>query len=348
MDYARFNYIAQPEDKGVSLMPKIGTYDKYAISWGYRPILDKTPTEEKPILNQWILKHAGDPMYRFGHQQMGKIIDPSSQTEDLGDDAMKASAYGIKNLQRIVPNLLEWSKGKDKTYADLKELYGEVLSQFRRYIGHVSTNVGGVYEYYKTYEQAGNVYVPTPKDKQKRAVAFLNKELFTTPTWLINPDILHKIEYSGNIERIKNIQSYGLRKLFDFGRLQRVIENEAINGNKAYTISELMQDLRSGVWKELQKGQKIDAYRRNLQRVYVSELGNLLTKDQKYNSNMGGYIKFTNVDVNHSDIRAIARAELLKIKSMAKNAYRKTTDKMSKYHLKDIEARCEKLLTNKK
>ncbi len=348
MDYARFNYIAQPEDKGVALMPEIGIYDKYAISWGYRPILDKKAEEEKPILNQWILKHAGDPMYRFGHQQMGKIIDPSSQTEDLGDDAMKASSYGIKNLKRIVPNLLEWSKGKDKTYANLKDLYGQVLGQFSRYIGHVSSNVGGVYEYYKTYEQPGNVYIQTPKDKQKRAVAFLNRELFTTPTWLIDPEILNKIEYSGNIERIKGMQTYGLKKLFDFGRLQRMIENEVLNGGKAYTISELMKDLRKGVWKELQTGQKIDVYRRNLQRVYISELGKLLTKDQKHNFHTGGYVKYTNVDANHSDIRAIARGELLKIKSMAKNAYRRTTDKMSKYHLKDIEARCEKLLNPKK
>ena len=104
MDYARFNYVAQPEDKGVALMPNIGVYDKYAISWGYRPILDKAAKEEKETLDRWIMAHAGDPMYRFGHQQAGGVVDPSSQTEDLGDNAMKASAYGIKNLKRILPN----------------------------------------------------------------------------------------------------------------------------------------------------------------------------------------------------------------------------------------------------
>ena len=115
MDYARFNYIAQPGDDGVALMPDIGVYDKYAIQWGYKPILDKTAEEEKTILNEWILEHAGDPLYRFGHQQLGDIVDPSSQTEDLGDDAVKASTYGIANLKRIIPKLVEWTKEDGKT-----------------------------------------------------------------------------------------------------------------------------------------------------------------------------------------------------------------------------------------
>lgn len=347
MDYARFNYIAQPGDKGVALMPEIGAYDKYSISWGYRPILNKKAKEEKTILNQWILKHTGDPLYRFGHQQVMTVIDPSSQTEDLGDDAMKASAYGIANLKRIVPNLLQWTGGEGKTYEDLNDLYKQVIGQYNRYMGHVASNVGGVYEYYKTHNQPGDVYVHTPKDKQKRAVAFLNKQLFVTPTWLIAPSILNKIEYSGNVERIKKVQETALKKLFNLGRLQRTIENEVLNGKKAYSINELMRDVRKGIWKELSSGRKIDTYRRNLQRVHISELGNLLTLEKQKQGRAGGYFKFTKVDVNNSDIRAIARAELSKIKLMAKRAYSKTSDVMSKYHLKDVEARIEKLLNNK-
>lgn len=168
MDYARFNYIAQPGDGDVALMPEIGTYDKYSISWGYRPILDKNGKEEKEILDQWILKHAGDPMYRFGRQQSGGVIDPSSQTEDLGDDAVLASQYGIANLKRIVPNLIEWTSEDGKDYDDLQTLYGQVLGQYNRYMGHVSSNIGGVYQNYKTYDQEGPVYTHVAADHQKK------------------------------------------------------------------------------------------------------------------------------------------------------------------------------------
>ena len=146
MDYARFNYVAQPEDTGVALMPNIGVYDKYAIAWGYKPILDTPAEAEKETLNSWILEHAGDPMYRFGHQQVGDVVDPSSQTEDLGDDAILASTYGIKNLKRIVPNLIEWTTESGEDYSDLSDMYGQLLSQFGRYMGHVANNIGGVYE----------------------------------------------------------------------------------------------------------------------------------------------------------------------------------------------------------
>ena len=122
MDYARFNYVAQPEDKGVALMPNVGVYDKYAIAWGYRPIPGTTAEEEKEVLNSWITKHSGDPMYRFGHQQAGDVVDPSSQTEDLGDDAILASSYGIKNLERIVPNLIQWTTKDGEDYNDLEAM----------------------------------------------------------------------------------------------------------------------------------------------------------------------------------------------------------------------------------
>ncbi|NNE02660.1 MAG: zinc-dependent metalloprotease, partial [Eudoraea sp.] len=132
MDYARFNYVAQPGDGDVALMPNIGVYDKYAIKWGYKPIHGVSAIDEKGTLDDWILEHAGDPLYRFGHQQVGDVVDPSSQTEDLGDNAIKASDYGIQNLKRIVPNLVTWTQEDGKNYDDLKTLYGQVVSQFNR------------------------------------------------------------------------------------------------------------------------------------------------------------------------------------------------------------------------
>lgn len=347
MDYARFNYIAQPQDKGVALMPEIGVYDKYAIAWGYRPILGKTAEEEKEILNQWILQHDGDPLYRFGHQQVGSIVDPSSQTEDLGDDAMKASTYGIANLKRIMPNLIQWTTTEGEDYSDLKEMYAQLLTQYRRYIGHVAANVGGVYEYYKKAGQPGEVYVHTPKNTQKRAVQFLNKEVFTTPKWLIDNSIINKIEYAGTLERIKELQAYGLNLLLETERLHRVIENEALNADKAYKITDLFADIRKGVWTELNKASKIDAYRRNLQRHHIEVLGNLLKETKNTSERTGSrYFKSTKANAHTSDIKATVRAELALLK--AKIQKTPSTDAMTKNHLKDIVARIDALLSETK
>lgn len=337
MDYARFNYIAQPGDEGVSMMPNIGIYDKYAINWGYRPILDKKGMEEKPILDQWILEHAGDPMYRFGAQQWD-IVDPSSQTEDLGDDAVKASNYGIENLKRIVPNLIKWTAEDGKNYDDLETLYGQVLAQFNRYMGHVSNNIGGVYEYNKTYDQEGVVYIPVPKERQKESMEFLQNQLFTTPEWMVDTQILNRIESDGNLERVRSVQERTLNNVLDFGRMGRMIENETLNGKSAYTLTEMMNDLRSGIFSELRSGKKIDTYRRNLQRAYVERLEYLLTKEQEGRSNA------TRVNVSQSDIRAVSRAELNTLRSLVTRAISRTGDSLSRYHLQDLRERIDLIL----
>ncbi|WP_133757441.1 zinc-dependent metalloprotease [Gelidibacter sediminis] len=346
MDYARFNYIAQPGDEGVALMPNIGIYDKYAIEWGYRPILDaETPEDEKKTLDSWILKHAGDPMYRFGRQQSGGVIDPSAQTEDLGDDAMKASSYGIANLKRIIPNLIKWTAEDGKDYSDLGTMYEQVLGQYNRYMGHVTANIGGVYEVYKTYDQEGAVYTPVVKEKQKEALQFLQKELFDTPEWLIDTEIFNKIEFDGTLERIRGMQINTLDNILDFGRMQRMIENETTNGRDAYGLLTMMQDLRKGIFSELSSGKAIDAYRRNLQRGYIDRMNYLMTKDQTpVPSQFRRFVSRTNVDVNQSDIRAIARAELKTLESAIRSGLSRTGDTMSKIHLRDALERIDAIL----
>lgn len=349
MDYARFNYVAQPGDEGVALMPNIGVYDKYAIAWGYRPILDAaTPEDEKKTLDSWILKHAGDPMYRFGRQQSGGVIDPSSQTEDLGDDAMKASAYGIANLKRIVPNLIKWTAEDGKDYSDLSTMYGEVLGQYNRYMGHVTANIGGVYEIYKTYDQEGAVYTPVDKAKQKEALQFLQKELFTTPQWLLNHDIFNKIEFDGSLERIRSTQTRTLNNILDFGRMQRMSENETINGKEAYGLLTMMQDLRKGIFNELNNGRSIDVYRRNLQRAYIDRMKYLMTEEQPaIPANFRRFVSRTNVDVSQSDIRAIVRAELKTLENTIKSGLSRTNDTMSRIHLTDALQRIDAILNPK-
>tara|TARA_B100000768_G_scaffold174451_1_gene184760 strand:+ start:2418 stop:4928 length:2511 start_codon:yes stop_codon:yes gene_type:complete len=347
MDYARFNYIAQPEDKGVALMPDIGPYDKHAIEWGYRPILDKTAKDEKETLNKWILDRADNPIYRFGHQQAGGVVDPSSQTEDLGDDAIKASTYGIKNLQRILPNIEKWTTKDGENYDEMATMYGQVLSQFNRYMGHVTANIGGVYEYYKTSNQEGAVYSHVAKSHQKNALQFINKELFSTPAWMIDNNIYSKTQFSGAIEKIGNVQTRTLNNILDSGRMARMIENQTMNGSKSYNLVSMFSDLRRGVWSELYNGKRIDTYRRNLQRAHINRLDYLLNKAKNQRGANFGYFKQSTVNIGQSDIKAIVRGELNRIKRDIKSAVSKAPNTTSRYHLQDAIARIDKALDPK-
>jgi hypothetical protein len=346
MDYARFNYVAQPEDKGVALMPNIGVYDKYSISWGYRPILDKDAKEEKETLDAWIMEHAGDPMYRFGHQQAGGVVDPSSQTEDLGDNAMKASMYGIKNLKRILPNLEKWTSEKGQNYDELSTMYGQLLGQFNRYMGHVSANVGGVYEYYKTSDQEGAVYTHVDKATQKEALNFVIDNLFETPTWMLDENIFSKIEFSGAVERVRGLQARTLNNVLDAGRMARMIENETLNGSKAYTLVNMMSDLRRGVWTELYNGRSIDTYRRNLQRAHLDRLNYLLNEAKNQRGFNNGYLKRSGININQSDLKSVARGELKRIQRDARAAASRGNT-LRRYHLQDVVDRIDMILDPK-
>ena len=342
MDYARFNYIAQPEDKGVALMPNVGVYDKHAIKWGYRPILSAEKAEdEKPVLDKWILDNQNSLLHRFGSAG----IDPSSQTEDLGDDAVKASEYGIKNLKRIIPNLIDWTSEDGKDYADLNTMYGQVLSQFNRYMGHVSANIGGVYQYYKTYDQSGAVYTHVNKSHQKNSMNFLQKQLFETPTWMIDNNILNKIEFAGITNRIRSTQSRTLNSILDFGKMARLIENEAINGNNAYSLLDMMSDLKEGIWKELYTNRTIDVYRRNLQLAYLDRISYIMNEEQgSIPSRARGRV--TSVKVSQSDIRTIAVGQLIELKKDIKK-HKNRSDKMTLMHLDMATAKINKILVGK-
>ena len=343
MDYARFNYIAQPEDKGVSLMPDIGVYDKHAVKWGYRPIPDaKTAKDEKKTLDKWIRDNENSLMHRFGSAG----IDPSSQTEDLGDDAVKASEYGILNLKRIIPNLNKWTSEDGKDYSDLQTMYGQVLSQFNRYMGHVSSNIGGVYQYYKTYDQEGPVYTHVKKSHQIKCMNFLQTQLFKTPTWMIDKNILNKIEFAGNVNRIRATQSRTLNSILDFGKMARLIENEAINGAKAYTLSEMMSDLKKGIWEELYTNKPIDVYRRNLQLAYIDRINYIMNEEQGSTPSWArSYV--TTVKVSQSDIRTVSVGQLLELKKEIKKSLKKNSDEMSKIHLMTVEAKINRILIGK-
>ena len=312
MDYARFNYVAQPGDEGVALMPSqwntpnVGVYDIYSVKWGYKPILNVSVEEEKSILKSWIMEKADDLKYRFGSAG----IDPSSQTEDLGDDAVKASEYGIANLKRIMPKLMEWTTKDGETYNELGYMYGQVLGQFGRYMGHVSNNIGGIYQYYKTSDQDGAVYTHVKKSRQQNCMNFLHNQLFETPKWMINKEILNKIEFAGITNRIRSTQSRTLSSLLDFGKMARLIENEAINGKNAYSLIEMMTDLRKGIFNEVYKNKTIDVYRRNLQIAYLDRISYLMSNEQGSTPSWArNYV--TSVKVSQSDIRTVAANQLI-------------------------------------
>lgn len=326
MDYARFNYVAQPEDEGAGLFPLVGPYDKWSIEWGYKLPSGNLDTDaEEKVLNKWIEAKADDPIYRFGQSSS---TDPSSQTEDIGDDAIYASELGIANLKRIVKNLKGWIEGEEEgqDYEDLQEIYGQVIGQFTRYVGHVSSNIGGVYEYDKTFGQEGAVYSSVPKEKQQRAVAFLNNQVFKTPTWLINQDILNKIQGSGLLDRIKGVQTYGLKNALSESRQKRLIESHTLNP-LGYGLTDLYAELKAGVFAEIYTGSSIDPFRRNLQKVFVDAMLNQLS----------GNISST------TDIQSLTLYTLKELQKDLEKAAKKQSDTLTKAHLEDLANRLEKV-----
>jgi hypothetical protein len=350
MDYARFNYVAQPEDniseKG--LFPRIGDYDIWAIKWGYTLLPQfKGPEEEKAYLNKWVIDNLKNRRLWWGDGESNQD-DPRSQTEDLGDDAVKASMYGIKNLQRIIPNLLEWTKEENKDYSNLSDIYGQLTGQFSRYMGHVARNIGGIYLTPKTVEDTGVVYENEPKAKQKEAVAFLNSQLFITPSWIIGSGIYDRIGGSPLIT-IGNIQDNALNRLFSTNTLNKLIQAEAKNGSQAYTITELFNDLKRGIWSELAAKRPIDVYRRNLQKSYINILSNLLNPPSSSPPAITGPgITITiSSGPDKSDIKSVVRAHLAALKNEVNAAAAAIADPMSKYHLQDVSKRIDNALNPK-
>ncbi len=352
MDYARFNYVAQPEDNisPAGLYPRIGDYDKWSIEWGYRYMPDaKTPEDEVAILSNMVSEKLKEKKYFYGAQ--GQPDDPRCQSEDIGDNAMKASAYGIKNLQRIVPNLAAWTKTANENYDDLRDIYGEVTGQFRRYIGHVCYNFGGIYETPKTVEQSGPVYEFVSKATQKEAMDFIQAQVFTTPKWLINKDISEKAGVMPTVT-ILTLQEAALSRLLSTYTIGKLLSAEAVNGKDAYTAIDMLNDLKQNVFTELAAKKPVDIYRRNLQKAYIERLANLLNPPPPPQG-LGGFIIFgappspAVVDSKKSDAMSALKGHARELKALADAAAAVTVDKMTRYHLQDISDRINKALNPK-
>jgi hypothetical protein len=339
MDYARFNYIAQPGDKNIRFIRQIGAYDHYSVNWGYRVIPNSnSPESETATLDQWILDKAANPLYKYGKQSSS--FDPTSQTEDIGNNSMKASSYGLKNLQYVAAHLSEWTSDVTNNYEDLDELYKELLSVWSRYIGHVVTNVGGVYENLQKPDQEGYVYERVSKSQQQEAMQWLQENAFNSPTWLVNVSTLKNIDYSGYTELFRNLQVRHLNNVLSFGRIGRLMDAE-ITGGTNYKALDLFRDMRKGIWKEANTGVNVVIYRRNLQRAYIERMSYLMNEEIKSEKSEGYY------NVSQSDLRSLVRGELNVLKGILVSAKGKTVNTETKYHYEDSIKRIELILNPK-
>ena len=336
MDYARFNYVAQPEDKISidNLMPRIGDYDNWAIEWGYRRFYNyNSPEKEKTFINKWTIEKLQNPRLWFGTES--NPFDPRSQSEQVGDNPMIAGKYGVKNLQRVIDNLEAWSTKTNEDYSVLADRYNQVSGQFSRYLGHVAKYIGGVMETPKTVEQKGAVYELVSKTEQKEALKFLNDYAFTTPNWILKKDVLNKINRTP-VDVVSNLQNGVLNRILMNGVLENLNKGESIDIN-AYSLFDYLQDLKSNIFSELKTSSKIDIYRRNLQRSFVD---NLLSKTDSATS--ASIIRMGSSD--NSDVKALVRGTLRDIRNEASKSASQYSDSVTKYHLEDLVYRIDKAL----
>jgi len=345
MDYARFNYVAQPEDNinEMGLFPHIGDYDKWAIQWGYTYTGLSDVEADKKLNNKWIVENLKkNPRVWFGGE--GRNDDPRAQTEDLSDNAVVASEYGIKNLKRILAGLPAWTKEEADRYQNLSEIYLQLMGQFNRYMGHVTKNIGGVYETFKSVEEQGDVYSPTPVAMQKAAMAFLQTQLFTTPKWLLDYSILNKITNPVANERIQSIQTNTLKSLLDKGRLLRLNTSYTRFGNASYALHDMMEDTRKGLFSELTTQKATDVFRRNLQKTYVGQLEDLINPPTMSLS-IATPFRAAPVDVENTDVVSEAKAQLKKLAATLKAS--SSADAATQSHYDDLQDRIKKALDPK-
>ena len=382
MDYARFNYVAQEGDGVKQITPKIGVYDEFAINFGYRWTGKSSPEEELSITKSWIDKHDGDPKYFYGEQQ-SETIDPRSQSEDLGNNAMKAGEYGIINLKKTIPNIIEWSTKDGETYEEAKAFYNQVINQWYVYNTHTLANIGGFYLTPLVKGSKMKSYIPVPYQTQKEALNFLKKNILTLPKWLfINPlkDVLKptKNTPAGAVEQspyniFRERQAAILYNLMHDERLLRILEVEFLQteGNeKIMTISELFDDLRKFIFDKSLKNKSLTIAERMTQKNYVDALiidvGRIYEKTEKgIFSKMPMICDYAhhNLEDKHSidkqnltlyfsgmkrlsEVGSAKRAELIKVKKIilvAKN----TADEATRNHYEDMLIRLNKALGEK-
>ena len=353
MDYARQNYIAQPGDglKPKDFIRRVGPFDDFAINWGYRVIPVNSAGDEKPILNQWITNQKGPFPYRFVGQGMGSA-DPRNQTEDLSDDPVKATAYGVMNYKKMIPQLVAWTTKPGDDYTELQEVYEESVGRWAGMMGHVATVIGGVNVDLKTADIAGAVFTVVPKARQKAALAFLAEHAIATQDWLAPKDIISRI---GPNNTLGTRQAGFVTSLLSAQRLGRMAEAERYDLTSAYPLAEYLSDLKRAVW----AAPSPDATRRQLQRVYLGRLAALINPPAPPTPPPGAQpaaptpparpIPFvTPPNVPLSDLPALARAQLREIQRDARTSATAARTAVERAHWNDVVDRVTEILEPRK
>ena len=346
MDYARFNYVAQPGDGVTNLIPWIGPNDFFEINWGYRRVPGAaTPDAERGFLDSLARLQDNNPWYRFGNMDG---IDPRTQREAIGDDPVRASGFGVANLKRIMPMVREATTTDPlDDYELLNDMYGRIIGQWALEMSHVSVVVGGVYRHEKYPDQPGTIHTAVPRAKQAEAVRFLLANVFTTPTWMLDTAILRRVEPTGSVDRIRTRQAAVLSDLLLDAKLSRLVEQDAFAtpATPAYTIAELFGDLRRGLFSEVSAARPTtDAYRRNVQRLFADQMDRLLNTPLATPIPAGAFGGFTPPPPRPADARALARAELVSLDGQLRTAILRTTERVTKAHFEDLRARIDRSL----
>lgn len=385
MDYARYNYIAQPGDGVRCLSPHLGPYDMLAIEYGYRWYGSESADAEKDKLYALLDAHRGN-QYKYSEEQSARsAVDPRAQSEDLGNDAVRSSLLGIKNLKIVMQNIIPWTTNgkRDQTYEDASKLYLGVVSQWTNYMYHVMANVGGIYLENTTVGDGQKTFTYVPRDKQREAVKFLIDNAFTEPAWLFNTDLsnymfIQKSTPSGVVEYaptqvLKNTQAFLFYDLLQNDRIMRMLENESVNKKNAYTAVELVNDLHNSVFATTISGRVPDVTARNTQKLFVDALITAAASNEGIKLNKSFYegpllnpdehllcpadtdnrygdkreLSFYGSQITRaSDAISVKRGELLKIRDLLKRSLN-IGDEAARYHYKDIIIRIENALNIK-
>ena len=354
----RFNYAAQPGD-GVPPERRMGVWDRWAVYWGYRPIIGATtPEAETDSLHRWVVERADRPWFRFASAQFGMDLewDPYRMTEGISDDPVEAASLGMRNLRVMVDSLLPWLLEEGDDYYEIETHYLQALTQWNRYAEHAAAAVGGSFTHHKRYGEPGVVYTPVPADYQRKALRFIADEVLATPQWALDADVLRRLEHAGAVERIRAYQELAVQRLLNAARLGRMIEHEAFHGDATYTPTQMLDDVRGAVWGEARAGRAEDTFRRNLQRAYLAQAHHLLNvaDNDGWSPPRSGDLRVGSDDdprlngelkIAQSDIRPLVRDQLKLLRAELRSALdRGVRDRNTRIHLEDALVRIDAAL----